>query len=132
MCAKWKDKYDPNLLAERIESGCDRSSPGQVGFKMEHHDCVTLLWSSLVLSDQVPESEISGIFWKGIFAAAKATRVTAKTLQSEISKAERAFLNLPLIQFTVATNISVTPSASLVRRPRTGSRISIGGTSDGK
>jgi hypothetical protein len=116
MCAKWKIKYDPNLLAERIESGCDRSSPGQVGFKMEHHDCVTLLWSSLVLSDQIPESEMSGLFWKGIFASAKAGRVTAKALCSEISKAEKAFLNLPLVQFTVATNISIAPAASLAAR----------------
>jgi hypothetical protein len=132
MCAKWKDNYDPNHLAERIESGCDRSTPGRVGFKMEHHDCVTLLWSSLVLSDQIPESEISGIFWKGIFAAAKAGRITAKTLCSEVSKVERVFLNLPPVQFTVATSISVTPSISLVRRSRTGSRISIGGMNDGK
>ncbi|MCW5553685.1 MAG: hypothetical protein KIS67_16190 [Verrucomicrobiae bacterium] len=132
MCAKWKDKYDPNLLAERIEAGCDRSSPGRIGFKMEHHDCVTLLWSSLVLSDEILESEISSIFWKGIFAAAKAGRITAKSLCSEISKAEKAFLDLPLVQFTVATNISLAPAASLMRRPRTGSRISIGGTSDGK
>ena len=132
MCAKWKKDYNRDCLVERIESGCDRSSPGRVGFKMEHYDCVTLFWRSLVFSDEIPESEISAIFTNGIFAAAKAGRITAETLCSKISKFENAFLKLPLIQFAVVTNISIPLSTSLVRRPRAGSRISIGGTSDGK
>ncbi len=132
MCANWNSKYDPHLLAERIESCCQRSGNGQVGFGMEHSDYEPVLRSSLILSDEIPESETGGIVWKGIFAAARRGKITADSLKIEIGRAERSFLNLPLTRFVVVTHLSLAPATSLTRRPKKDSIISIGGLRHGK
>ena len=132
MCAKWNSNYDPHLLAERIESNCKRDANGQVSFGMEHHEYEAVLRSSLALSEEIRESEIGGIVWKGIVAAAKAGKITADLLRTEINRAERDFLKLPLTRFVVVTNLSLPAATSLTRRPRKDEIISIGGLSYGK
>lgn len=132
MCAKWNSNYDPHLLAERFESCCQRNANGQVAFGMEHIEYEPVLRSSLILSDEIPESEVGGIVWKGVFAAAKKGKITADSLKIEISKGERSFLNLPHTEFVVVTNLSLAQNVSLTRRPRKGSVISISGIDYGK
>src|SRR5258708_5379830 len=131
MCAKWNSNYDPHLLAARFESCCKRNGD-QVAFGIEHHEYEPVLRSSLTLSDEIPESEIEGILWKGIVAAAKAGKITADSLRVQIRRTERSFLHLPQTQFVVVTNLSIPSAVSLTRRPRKGTVISIGGLGHGK
>jgi hypothetical protein len=109
MCARWNDKFDPEILAARLETLKQKDAAGKFnGFRgFESHDYFTVLESSLGFAPEIPENEKGLIVNKAVFSVAGKGKITAKTILGEVSKEENAFLNKPRRNYTVATSLSI-------------------------
>jgi hypothetical protein len=109
MCAKWNDKYNPEVLAARLENLKQVDASGTFsGFKgFESNDYFIVLESSLSFAPEIPESEKSVIVNKAVESVAKKGQITAKAILGAVSREENAYLSKPKQNYVVATNISI-------------------------
>lgn len=109
MCAKWNDKYNPEVLATRLESLKQVDALGTFnGFRgFESNDYFTVLESSLGFAPEIPESEKGVIVNKAVESIAKKGEITAKAILGAASREENAYLSKPKQNYVVATNISI-------------------------
>lgn len=115
MCASWNDRYRPDLLAssfERIKNH-DKTS-GNVSFRgFEFQDYLTVLCSTVNLSNDIPEIERHGIINGAVFKAAGKGVITTKSLLKEISALEASYLGKKESPFVFATTVSIADNAKL-------------------
>ena len=124
MCANWKEGFDPNLLAQRIEKIKTRNRAGQVAFKALHFEEYAIVLGSMVtLNDEIPEVEGRKIVQGAISAVAKRGRISPTPLLKELSQREQVYLRRPREEFILATSLSIRYSKLLKPITRFGCTI---------
>jgi hypothetical protein len=109
MCASWNDKYNPDLIASRLEQikTIDKET-GRASFNVsDYYDYFAVLCSIAKFLGDIPETERPGILNQAIFSAGTKGVITAKSLLKEISIFENNFLNEREKSYVLATSLSL-------------------------
>jgi hypothetical protein len=109
MCANWNKEYNPEFLAQGLESIKQVDGSGTFkGFEAYAYESyVTVIHSSLIFSAPIPETERRLIVHQAIMAVGKRGELNAKAIIGEISRLENAYLKRSLEDFVLCTNLSV-------------------------
>jgi hypothetical protein len=126
MCAKWNEKYNPELIAKHLENCKHFDDSGNfTGFNaFESHDYFTVLESCVNFHPEIPENEKGIIINKAVFPLAKQKpALNAQNILSAIGKEEIKYLKKPKQDFFVATTISINFFEELKKTVVNGSSI---------
>lgn len=114
MNVSWNNEYDPNHLAQRLESSTIRSGSQSVsfgGFQIVEYE--VLLYSMLKFPDSISEVAGRKIIQQAIFKAGEKGTITAKGLLTEINKLTSVYMNLPSERYVLVTSLSLPRFISL-------------------
>ncbi|TAM47413.1 MAG: hypothetical protein EPN55_02540 [Gammaproteobacteria bacterium] len=117
MSVAWNKGYDPDALAKHIESQIVSRSGGELKFRgFGFHDDISVLQSCLVFSETLPEVAKREVITAALFAAAKRSALTARSILAEVSRQEREYFKKSKQKFILITSISDIPNGSFLRR----------------
>jgi hypothetical protein len=105
---KISKKYDLSELAQRIERVRD-SQPGEParfkGFEID--DAESVLETCIDFQPQIPEADRRGLIREAIASATQAGTVDAAALEKHLRGAERKYLQTPLVEYVIASSVTV-------------------------
>jgi len=125
MCAKWNDKFNPEIIATKLNKikhfNATGSFSGLEAFQAQ--DYLAVLKSSLDFSEQIGWAERSRIINSVVVDLSRKDSLTAKTILGAVCKAENLSLARPKLNFVFATSFSIPFSSDLQNRVVRGSRV---------
>ena len=108
MKISWNDKYDPELIAQKIEETKKVDKNGKISFAgFEFLEYETLLFSMLRFPIEIPDREAQNIVKSAIRVSAKNGKITPKSMLAQASKLANSYLALPFTRYTLYTSISI-------------------------
>lgn len=117
MSVAWNKDYDPDALAKHIEGQIVSRSDGELKFKgFDFHDHISVLQSCLVFSEPIPDVVRQEVITAAIFAAAKSSVLTARSILTEVSRREREYFKKAPQKLILISSISDIPDGLPTRR----------------
>lgn len=126
MCAKWNHKFDPEVIASRLNDIRNFYITGSFGGAMElfqSQDYLVLLESSVIFDPAVKGLVRPRIIQKVVTELAKQNELNHKAIIGALSKEENLWLRCPQIKYVLATSVSVPNANPVANRTVRGCRI---------
>lgn len=90
MTAKWKQDFNSELIANRIESRRSWSGDGNVGIDIVFaEELLETVFAGIELDHSVPDADGRQVVHSAVFAALKKGVLTSNSLLTEVSKQEK-------------------------------------------
>lgn len=110
MATKINDRFNLNLIAEKLENIKIVNKDGSVGFQgliPDYEELATVIYTSIKFDSDVPETVRIKIIDRAITSAARKDKITEKSLLKEINIAENNYLQQPLQSYILVTSLSI-------------------------
>lgn len=110
-------KYDLAELGRRIQNARNSASGQPVSFQgFEIDDVHAVLDSCVEFRPGIPDADRRGLVWKAIVQAAESPKIGGETIEQALRSAENSYLQTPVLDYVLATSISVRYFDQLTRR----------------
>ena len=114
MTVKWKDGFDIQKFASKLEAVKGIDAEGKAGFEgFEFDECYSVLNNVIECSKEMPDDEKQIIVRKALMSAGAKGVITADIIKHELEQLELIYLKQPQKRFVFCTSLSVNPSIKL-------------------